>query len=176
MTMTEQEQMESAQRARVVEVARSWTGTPFVWGCAVKGKEGGVDCGRFLGAVMNEAGVQSIDLASVKQPPPQWFMHKGSGSYLDLIRAYATEYELKPGQVPQPGDIVVAKFGLDWAHAALVVAWPRVIAAVFGSVVSEWPSIYRSPQFQNHELKYFDPFAPAAGSGEAALPVSGERA
>jgi cell wall-associated NlpC family hydrolase len=152
--MTEQQ-----QRSKVVEVARSWSGTPFLWSACVKGV--GVDCGRFLGAVMNEAGVKSIDLAAHKNPPAQWFLHNSSGSYLDLIRSYAVEYELQPGQTPQPGDVVVARYGRDWAHAAIVIAWPRVIAAVFGSVVSEWPSIYRSPQFQNRELKYFNPWGVA---------------
>ena len=142
------------QRARVIEVATTWIGTPFAWGGCVKGA--GVDCGRFLGAVFTEAGVCQVDLDHIEQPPPQWFLHRASASYLNVIRRYAAEYSLAPGQHPQMGDIVVAKYGFDWAHSAIVIAWPKVIAAAVGACVAVWPSLLRSPQYAGRPLKYFD--------------------
>jgi cell wall-associated NlpC family hydrolase len=151
---------EIEQRARVIAVAMSWEQTPFAWGACVKGA--GVDCGRFLGAVFTEAGVCQVDLDHIDQPPPQWFKHRASGSYLNIIRSYAAEYSLAPGQHPQMADIVVAKYGFDWAHSAIVIAWPKVIAAVAAELgtVTVWPSLLRSPQYAGRPLKYFDAWRP----------------
>lgn len=149
--MTERE-----QRLEAVRVARTWKGTPFVWGMGIKGE--GADCGRFLGGVFNEAGVKTIDMTAIKNPPPKWFLHKSSESYLDIIRQFATEYERQPGQKPQAGDIVVAEYGRDWAHAAIVAEWPCVIGCLFGYCVAEYQSIYRAPQYMDSRWKFFNPF------------------
>lgn len=158
----------------MVSEALTWKGTPFVWGQCVKGL--GVDCGRFLAGVMNGAGVKQIDMASFPQLSPQWFLHKSEDAkspFVEQILRFTVEYQLTPGRVPQPGDIVVAKFGHDYAHSAIVVAWPQVIASAAGFCVTIWRDIQRSPQYGTRPRCYFDPFDPAAGTGAAQVPGKG---
>ncbi len=152
---------EAEKRNAVIAEARTWQGTPFVWQACVKGV--GVDCGRFLAGVMVNAGVKSIDIAALPRMSPQWFLHREDGSFVDQVRRFAVEYQLEPGQKPRPGDIVVARMGRDWAHSAIVIDWPRVIGAANEHVVTEWADVFASPQFGTRELRYFDPFHPAAG-------------
>lgn len=156
------------QRAAVILEALTWIRTPFEYGQCVKGA--GVDCGRFLAASFNAAGVTQIPIEKLARLSPQWFMHRSDESFLDEIRPFAAEYrlatpvlqELWSGPTkskPEPADIVVAKCGRDWAHSALVIAWPRVIAAACEHVVTIWQDIFRSPQYMNRDLRFFDVFA-----------------
>lgn len=147
---------ELEQRAAVVQEALEWVRTPFVWEASIKGV--GVDCGRFLAAVFNNAGVRQIDLAALPHLSPQWFLHHADESYLNVIRQFAEEYTLQPGEVPPPGDIVVAKYGRDWAHSAIVIEWPKVIGAAHGTCVTVWNNLFRSPQYATRELRYFTAF------------------
>jgi cell wall-associated NlpC family hydrolase len=148
--MTEQE-----ERAVVVAEALTWVGTPFKWEAAIKNV--GVDCGRFPASVFNATGVKKIDLKTFPHLSAQWFMHRSDNSYLDVIRLYAVEYDPKERK-PQPGDLVVAKHGRDWAHSAMVIEWPKVIGAAFGHCVTVWRNIYTSPQYAQREMKFLDPW------------------
>ncbi len=145
---------EADQRAAVIREALTWQGTPFMWEACIKGVGG--DCGRFLAAAFNGAGVKSIQIENLPHLSPQWFQHASDESFLKLIRPFAVEYALAPGQIPKPADIVVARQGRDWAHSALVIAWPRIIGAAYGHSVTVWNSIFRSPQYMNRDLKFFD--------------------
>jgi cell wall-associated NlpC family hydrolase len=149
--MTEQE-----ERAAIVAEALTWIGTPFHWEACVKGV--GVDCGRFPAAVFNKVGIKNINIKGFPRLSPQWFMHHSDNSYLDQLKLYAVEYELA-NRSPQPGDLVVAKYGRDWAHSALVIQWPKVIGAAAGHCVTVWQNIYNSPQYAQRELKFLDPWA-----------------
>jgi len=144
----------------VVREALTWQRTPFVWGACVKGV--GVDCGRFLAAVVNAAGVKQIDMNSFPAISPQWFLHKAEdaeSSFVEQILRFTVEYRLASGRVPLPGDIIVAKCGRDYAHSAFVVDWPRIVGAASGYCVTIWQDVHRSPQFGTRPLRYFDPFA-----------------
>ena len=177
-------------RQLAIDEGLTWQGTPFVYDQCVKGKRGGVDCGRFLASALI-AGGKRIVISDLPHLPPGWFFHRGEdcassegrvargqSPFLDIIREYAVEYRLQTfaesrGQgiglavqsdalrakaKPEPADIVIAKCGRDWAHCALVIAWPRVIAAACEHVVTVWENIYRSPQYMNRELRFFDPW------------------
>lgn len=155
---------EAQARAAVIAEALTWERTEFMWEAAIKGT--GVDCGRFLAASFNGAGVKKIDIAAFKRIPADWFMHKKDDApspFLEQIEQYAVRYELAKGQIPQPADLVVAKCGHDWAHSAIVIAWPKIIGAAFGHCVTVWRDIRRSPQFMNRQLVFLNPFDPKAG-------------
>lgn len=154
--MTEQE-----KRAVVVKEALTWEKTPFHWEASIKGV--GVDCGRFPAMVFNGAGVKKIDLSTFPKLSPQWFLHTSEPLYLNELKKYSMEYELQFGQIPQPGDIVIARYGRDWAHTAIVVEWPKVVAAAAGFCVTVWQDIFKSPQYAQRKLKYLNPFHPEAG-------------
>jgi hypothetical protein len=158
----------AALRDRVVQIARTWKGTPAIYGQCVKGVA--VDCGRFIASVLQEAGIIDVDIAGLPQLPPLWFMHHAGEtefcrwrgisirSYLDIIRVFAVEYELQPGQKPQPGDIIVSRFHRDYAHTALVTAWPGVILAACESCVGELPDVLSNSQLRFVGMRFFDPF------------------
>ena len=165
-------------REAVITEALTWQRTPFVYGQCVKGVA--ADCGRFIASCLNNSGAQKIDVASLPQLSPQWFLHRADGSFIDLIKRFAGEYRLSPEALyemwggptkalPEPADIVVAKCGRDWAHSALVIEWPKVICASMGRSVAVWQDIYRSPQFGHRELRFFDPFQTTPPSAKAAL-------
>lgn len=144
------------ERQLVVRVALTWERTPFEYNACVKGV--GVDCGRYPAAVFNEAGIKDIDIRHLPKLPPMWFMHRRSGGYLAQLEKYAKRYELPHGQFPKPADIIVARYGFDWAHGAIVISWPTVIGAAHGGVVTVWKDVNTSPQYMGRELAYLDPW------------------
>jgi hypothetical protein len=154
------------RRGDVLREALTWTGTPFVWEACIKGV--GVDCGRFLAASFNGAGVKHIDIKSFPRFSPQWFLHKRDDEpspFLEQLQRFAVEYKLGDTgkKTPAPADLIVAKMGRDWAHSALVVAWPHVIACLSGFCVAEYQDIHRAPQFGTRQFRFLDPFDPKAG-------------
>lgn len=160
------------QRKSVIREAMTWKNTPFEYNQCIKAS--GVDCGRLIASSLNGSGVKQIDIASLPKLSPQWFMHENEvnklrsagGSFLDIICRFAVEYRLDSSsewngvvkKTPETGDIVVAECFLDWAHSALVVEWPSVIAAVCEHKVSVLTNIFRFPQYMNRKLKFFDPW------------------
>lgn len=149
--MTEEE-----QRQAVIKEALTWENTPFLWEGTIKGV--GIDCGRFLACVFKNAGVKDIDIKSLPHLTPNWFMHNADESFLNIVRLFATDYDLLPGQIPRPADIIVVKHGRDWAHSAIVLDWPKVIGAAYGFRVTTWKNVYLSPQFGHRPLKFLDPW------------------
>ncbi len=164
---------EAEERQAIVKEALTWVGTPFFYGACVKGPKGGVDCGRFPAAVLKAAGVlPNLDLAKLPKLPAKWFLHCSKEMLGPMIAQYAKEYRVahpgapaQPAQaatleakvMPEPGDIVAAKYGKDLAHCAIVVAWPKVVAAACESVVCVWQNIFTSPQYMHRPLRFFDP-------------------
>lgn len=118
---------EAEQRKRVVEVARTWVGTPYHTAGRVKGA--GVDCLTILAEVYHEAGL--IERADIPYYPADWHLHKDTERYLEGVARYATEFE----GPPLPGDIVVWRFGRCFSHGAIVTEWPQVIHAYVGTKV-----------------------------------------
>lgn len=148
--------MDTQQRLAITTEAITWKGTPFVYGACVK--HVGVDCGRFPAAVLKNVGLlPDLNLATLPQLPPMWFLHCTEELYPPIIALYATEYQLSKGEIPQPGDVVIAKYGRDYAHSALVLAWPKIIAAACEHCVCIWQNIHTSPQYAGRALRYFNP-------------------
>jgi len=110
-------------RARIVEEAKSWIGTPYRgWSC-IKGPKGGTDCGQFLYGVFRACGLlPAVDLP--KDYSLQISQHRASSEYLDLVDKYFRDI---PESEVQPGDLVVYKIGHAYAHAAIVVNWPGYV-------------------------------------------------
>jgi len=116
---------EKELRERVAAIAREWLGTPYHHAARVKGQQGGVDCATLLCEVYREAGmVGSVDIDFY---PPDWHMHRDIERYVTKLSEYACEVPLDN---PQPGDVLVVKFGRAFSHGAIVVAWPLCVHAV----------------------------------------------
>jgi cell wall-associated NlpC family hydrolase len=119
---------EDAERAAVVEAARSWLGTPYRHMGRVKGAAGGVDCATLLAEVFYEAGV--TDRIDIEHYPRDWHLHRSDERYRDFVERYATRID----PPPKPGDIVLWRFGRCYSHGAIVAAWPVVIHAYLNAV------------------------------------------
>jgi cell wall-associated NlpC family hydrolase len=116
---------ESEQRNFVVKITKSWIGTPYIPGGAVKGA--GIDCGMLLICVFQEAGL--LDPTFDPRPYPiQWHFHQAAERYLGIVQRFA--HEIPPDSVPLPGDIVLFKFGKCFSHGAIVTEWPDVVHAM----------------------------------------------
>ncbi len=98
----------------------SWLRTPYHHCADVKGA--GVDCAMLLVRVYQAAGlVPDFD------PRPystQWHLHRSEEKYLGFLLQYATQVE-----EPEPGDVVVYRFGRCFAHGGIVIDWPVIIHA-----------------------------------------------
>lgn len=116
--------LEEIQREEVVEEAKSWMGTPHRHAARVKGA--GVDCGMFLLEVFERVGM--IPHVEPEDYPHDWHMHRGEERYLAQVERYARKIE----GPPQPGDIVLYRFGRTLSHGAIVTSWPQIIHSHLG--------------------------------------------
>jgi cell wall-associated NlpC family hydrolase len=144
------------KRLAVIEAAKSWCGTPFHHDAAVKGRHGGVDCGRLLAEVYREAGV--LPEVGIPHFAHDFFLHERSERYLDLVRRYMTEYasEVTPRK---PGDLVLFLFGRVYSHGGIIVAWPTIIHAN-GASSHPQVEIGRADQapLSDRQMKFFSPW------------------
>jgi cell wall-associated NlpC family hydrolase len=143
-------------RARVVEVARSFIGTPYHPCGAIKGV--GVDCGTLLAMVYVEAGV--IAAFDPGLYSPQWHLHRRTPRYLNAVAARSREIE---AVAAQPGDAVLYKMTKDqFAHGAIITAVEdgalRIIHAVHDlrQVLEGAESEFGT--LAGRERKFFSPF------------------
>lgn len=119
---------EQSQRARVIEVARSYLGTPYVHMGRRRGA--GVDCLTLLADVYPEAGI--VPYVAVPYYPKDWMHHRSAELYMQGLLRYMREI---PGP-PLPGDVVLWRFGRCFSHGAIVVEWPHIIHAFAGRCVT----------------------------------------
>lgn len=108
------------QRSAIVTEALSWLGTPYQHGACVKGA--GVDCLMLAHAAYTDSGVCAP--AVIPKYPPDWHLHRSEERYLEGLGQYFSETK-----DPQPGDLVMYKFGRCVSHAAIVTKWPEVVHA-----------------------------------------------
>src|SRR5579884_3831845 len=111
-------------RIEIVNIARSWLGTPYHHMGRIKGV--GVDCAMFPLEVYREAGL--IGDIAIPFYPPDWHLHRSEEIYLNIVQQRASE--LRSHEAPQPGDFVLYQFGRTWSHGAIVLDWPMIIHAV----------------------------------------------
>jgi hypothetical protein len=103
---------EDEERARVVEVARSFIGTRYHANGKLKGV--GVDCGTLLTLTFEEAGVRSpIVLADYS---PQFHMHSVEPRYENELTKHGA-HEVEECRI---GDIALYFQGKQFAHGAIV--------------------------------------------------------
>lgn len=112
-------------RQQVVEIAKTWLGTPYHHEAGVKGA--GADCAIFPINVAQEAGMMPKGI-KIPHYPADWHMHQDEERYLETVLTYCAE---RPADyVPQPADFLLWKFGKCFSHGAVVVDWPVIIHAV----------------------------------------------
>lgn len=127
---------EDETRAAIVAEARGWIGTPYVSNGMVKGKRGGTDCAMILIGVYANVGLIPKEF-DPRPYAPQWHVHRNEEKYMAYVLRFVKETAGPPARAPMPGDLVMFKIGLVFAHGAIVTAWPRVIHAIGNSAVVE---------------------------------------
>ena len=98
-------------RARVIEAARAWIGTPYHHMADLHGV--GVDCAMLLVRVFCDVG-----LVAPFDPRPytrDWMLHRDDERYLGFLLASAREVE-----TPRSGDVILFRVGRCYAHGGLV--------------------------------------------------------
>jgi NlpC/P60 family putative phage cell wall peptidase len=101
------------ERARVVEAARAWTGTPYHHAADLRGV--GVDCAMLLVRVFCDLGL--VEPFDPRPYTRDWHLHRGDERYLGFLLARAREVER-----PQAGDVIVFRIGRCYAHGGIVTA------------------------------------------------------
>jgi cell wall-associated NlpC family hydrolase len=137
------------QRQDVLAELKTWIGTPYRgWSC-IKGA--GVDCGQLIYGVFRGCGLVG-ELSLPKDYSLQVAQHRASTEYVDIVASFFREIQEEEAK---PGDLVVYKLGLAYAHAAFIVDWPNnVIQAEFRHGVSGTHGT-QSPIFKNAERRFF---------------------
>lgn len=118
---------ERAEREAVVREAQTWLGTPWHHQARVKG--GGVDCGQILAGVFHAAGL--IPDVDAGEYPPDWHLHRAAEHYLGLVERFMARIS----GPPQPGDVVLYRYGRCISHGGIVVEWPLIVHSLKGSGV-----------------------------------------
>jgi len=104
---------EAAQRAKVVETARSWVGTPYHNCADIKGV--GVDCGMLLVRVFVDSGL--VAPFDPRPYPADWHLHRSEEKYLGFVFDRGREV----GD-PRAGDVMVMRIGRCYSHGGIVTA------------------------------------------------------
>lgn len=115
-----------SDREKVIEVARSYLGTPFHDGARLKGV--GIDCAQLLAAVYSEAAL--IESPKIEPYSPQFMLHRDEPLFEQHVLKFAHEIDEAAAQM---GDIVLYQVGRSFAHGAIIVDWPRWIIHAFKS-------------------------------------------
>jgi len=126
----------SAHRAAVVAEAMSWLGTPYHTGAHVKGV--GVDCAWLLIEVFAATGL--IEPFDPGYYPGDWHLHRGDEIYLEHVQSRAREVA-----EPEPGDMVLMRFGRAYSHGAIYIGGDQIVHAYLHRPVGiadldEWPN------------------------------------
>jgi cell wall-associated NlpC family hydrolase len=148
------------QRESLVRETRSWIGTPYRGWSRIKGPKGGVDCGQILAGVYINAGFLAPEIDLPKYYSLSVAQHKESTEYIDTIQKYFDEI---PEANALPGDVVVYKLGFAFAHAALIVEWPRFVVHAFARGGVQGASGDKHPRLMKTQRKFFtlkDQFVP----------------
>lgn len=113
------------QGKKIALAAIDWLGTPHVNGAKVKGK--GVDCGMFLIACVEGAGLREKNSIGIRPYSNEWHLHRSE----EWFKAYVEKYcdEIKLGEM-RAGDILLYQYGRCCSHGAIYVGNNMVIHSV----------------------------------------------
>ena len=140
-------------RNRIVDVARSWLGTPYHHGARVKGV--GVDCGTLVAEVFTEAGV--IPPVNISEYPHDFHLHRGEELYLGYVRKHC--WEVLDRDTIGVGDIIIWKIGRCFSHGGIYIGQGMMIHSALnvGVTLEE----IKTNQYADREQKVFSVFAGA---------------
>ena len=122
--------MSMDKRQQVVSEALTWIDTPYHLNQCVKGA--GVDCARFVHAVLTSCGLIQPEFIEVFGP--DWSCHTKTEKYIFRMLRHAEQLlegvsfaSLKA----RPGSIVLVRSRANrvYDHGAIVISWPKCVHA-----------------------------------------------
>ncbi len=122
----------SSRDSRILEIARSWIGTPYVHQAALKGA--GCDCLGLIRGVYTE--LYRTDPETPPAYSPDWAEETGIEAMRDAARRHLLE--IAPENA-KPGDVVLfrMKATAPAKHAAILSTDSQIIHAYQGHAVAE---------------------------------------
>lgn len=134
-------------RERVVEIARSWLGTPYHHQASLKGK--GCDCLGLVRGVWRE--VRGGEPEAAPPYTPDWAEARREETLLAGARRHARE--IRPADA-RPGDILVFRLrdGAMAKHMAILATDETMIHAIENAPVSE---VHFSSWWRRHAVSAF---------------------
>lgn len=137
------------QREEIVRETLTWTGTPYRgWSCL---KGAGTDCGQLIYGIYRA--VQLIpEIELPKDYSLQVALHRASTEYVDLVATYFREI---PEAEVLPGDLVVYKLGLAYAHAGVIIKWPDYVMQAVGHHGVSGTHGIKNPRFRRNPRRFF---------------------
>lgn len=139
---------EDEVRAAIVAEAITWERTPFHHEARVKGH--GVDCAMMPAEVYHAVGL--IERFEPKHYPSDWMLNNSDELYMGIVRQFAVE--APAGYEPKPGDFILWKYGLCFAHGMIVISWPLCIHAQWRENVQRI-DVSVDMRFRDRERKVF---------------------
>jgi cell wall-associated NlpC family hydrolase len=142
--------LERFQRARVIEAALSWVGTPYRQLGYTKGPQGAVDCSMLLVAALVEGRV--FEPFDPRPYSPTWFLARSEEKYLAWLGTIGEQTE-----TPQPGDVMVFHYGRCYAHSGIIIDDNYIVHAFADQrkcrrTERTWPDLTRT----GHAPLYYD--------------------
>jgi cell wall-associated NlpC family hydrolase len=108
------------RRGLIIVEALSFVGTPFHHAGMIKGV--GVDCLSFIYLCYLNVGL--VEPQTIPFYRPDFMRHQSEETYLNGLLKHGHEVK-----APLPGDIAIYKWGRIFAHAGIVIDWPRMLHA-----------------------------------------------
>lgn len=120
------------KQAAIARDALNWLGTPFMPYCQVKGR--GVDCIRFVAAVLEEAGaIPPIDWKTFPRYTLDWSAHHSKPILEEAIEFLGLTYiRIEPTTPLQPGDVLAFAPGKVVYHLGIHVGQRSFVHAMQG--------------------------------------------
>ena len=141
----------AAQREEIVSESKTWLGTKYVGWTAIKGPRGGTDCGQLIFGIYRNCRYLPADIHLPKDYSLQVAQHQASTEYIDIVATYMREIQVDE---ILPGDVVIFKLGLAYAHGAIITDFPTIIHALYHGGV-QGGNILKHPKLNKAERKYF---------------------
>jgi len=129
------------ERAAVVAEALSWEGTAFPHLGRLKIRRGadgavldrgGADCAYATLLIYRAALPHRVPAMEFGYYAPTWNLSRAGAAdepYLATVSALSGVCEVPAGEAPGPGDLALFRWGLAWAHGAIVIQWPVIAHA-----------------------------------------------
>lgn len=138
------------RQLRLKAIIDSWLDTPFRHRCAVKGKQGGVDCIHFIAEVFKELGV--INDYIVPDYACDWHLHRSEERLMLGIFNFAgsvQNYSLQNVGFddPENGDVIMFQFGRSTSHASIYYD-KRIYQSMVGMRVEPRPFHDKATDFR----------------------------